>query len=187
MPTRAVSILRAAETETSQSRKGADSGLALLEHTLLRTAEAQARWRAMWLSHRFGDTLKSAEFEILAALVQTVAAKPIGELTFLMHRRDQTPLLRQLRRLEQLGLIERALQKPQREPVWQASAGGRAAVADYESARRQLLAGMLSSLQLDGPRMVAAADSLARLASLYDHAQRAVWLRGETESPDHQG
>jgi predicted MarR family transcription regulator len=166
---------------TSSTTEGQTAGeleikLAEFEYAIWHLGSAFARWRRDCLAAVSDVSLSSTEASILHAVHMHGGPKGVMEISRLLHRDDHANIQYGLKKLAQLGLIEKK-GNSRKNMTYLASAAGNEIVASYLVQRREVLMKLFSRVAPSTAELSDLIMQMHVMIGIYDQSSDLVMSR----------
>ena len=150
---------------------GYEVGLTELEFAIMRVSEAFYRWQSDCLACCFPQSFSGADNAVLHVIRMHDRPKSISEIGRLLNRDDQSNLQYGIRKLVNVGLIEKSNASDNKRGVtYQVSDLGREVTDRYAEFREELLISLTKSMSDWEENLDRVARVLNLMSGMYDQA-----------------
>ncbi|MEQ8166582.1 MAG: winged helix DNA-binding protein [Alphaproteobacteria bacterium] len=164
------------------SRTRFEANFSDFEFALHHIHEAFRRWSVELNASITGESLPLQDVSVLQVLRMRDRPKSGSEIAQALNRDDTANVAYTLKKLERLGLVERAAGTPQSQTVYAVTEEGRRATDYYAVLRRELLLSLLPEEPGFEETLEKATKLLITLTGLYDHAARRTGMYRPTDA-----
>ena len=156
------------------------------EYALMRSIESYNAWQQECLAAVSGQTMSATDNVILHVSRMNDRPKSISELSVLLNRTDLSNLKYSVRKLVQMGLLEKISEGNKRKGTrYQATAAGIEITEAYARLRREQLMPVLNSLVGSSEKLQQATQTLNLVSGIYEqNAHQVAFHRGPVEGDD---
>ena len=156
------------------------------EYALMRCIESYNAWQQECLAAVSGQAMSATDNVILHVSRMNDRPKSISELSVLLNRSDLSNLKYSVRKLVQMGLLEKISEGSKRKGTrYQATATGIEITQAYARLRREQLMPVLNSLAGSAEKLDQATQTLNLASGIYEqNAHQVAFHRGPVEEGD---
>jgi predicted MarR family transcription regulator len=165
------------ESDRYMTSSDAASSLTRAELALIRANEAFERWSFFLHKSIGGTALGAQDVFLLHSIRMRGGAQNLSELLLFLNRNDVSTIQYSLRKIEQVGLIERITGNSKREAGYRLTSKGEEMTDAYSRVREQVLITLVDDINGMKQALEAAAAALERLTGLYDQSTQTVLNR----------
>lgn len=158
------------------SKNEIEAALTDFEFAIHYIQEAFRRWSVELNASICGEELPIQDVSVLQLLRMRDRPKSTSDVARALNRDDLPNVAYSLRKLERLGLVERAPGLPQSQTVYQVTDLGREATDQYAAMRRKLLLSAMTNPKELAESLKDATRTIINLTGLYDNAARRVGM-----------
>jgi len=170
------------------SRSEPEAALCDFEYALHHVMEAFRRWSVAVHALAGGEALPVQDVSVLQVLRMRERTKTVSEIAQVLNREDTANVQYSLRKLERLGLAERAPDVPQRQTVYGVTARGREVTEQYAAVRRAVLLDSVHSMGDIQAQLEEATRLITFMVGQYDSGARRLAMHrpppGAADQPE---